>query len=91
MWLMTGGYDDETKKRSDIQVRFNGVPTLVEIGVVNPSAKSYRSLPPGAVADKYGAMKIAKHRMMPEERDGVILPFIVESSGGFGQHTFRRN
>jgi hypothetical protein len=38
------------------------------------------------VADKYGAAKIAKYKTLAEERDGVILPFIVESSGGYGQH-----
>jgi hypothetical protein len=43
------------------------------------------------VADKYGAAKIAKYKTLAEDRDGVILPFIVESSGVYGQHTFRRN
>jgi len=80
------GHDDETNKRPDIFAVINGVPTYIDVGVVHPSAKSYRTLPPGVVADRYGATKIAKYRTLAEERGGVILPFIVESSGGYGQH-----
>ena len=60
-----------------------GRPTVIEIGIVQPSAKSYRTELPGVVADKYGAKKVAKYRLLVEERDGVILPFIVESGGGY--------
>ena len=84
--MEASGHDDETNKRPDIFAVINGVPTYIDVGVVHPSAKSYRTLLPGAVADRYGAMKIAKYRTLAEERDGVILPFIVESSGGYGQH-----
>jgi hypothetical protein len=80
------GHDDETNKRPDIFAVINGVPTYIDVGIVHPSAKSYRTSPPGAVADRYAANKIAKYRTLAEERGGVILPFIVESSGGYGQH-----
>ena len=58
------GHDDETNKRPDIFAVINGVPTYIDVGVVHPSAKSYRRLLPGEVADKYGAAKIAKYKTL---------------------------
>jgi hypothetical protein len=80
------GHDHETDKRPDIFGVINGVPTYIDVGIVHPSAKSYRKEPIGAVADKYAAMKIVKYRPLAMRRNGVVLPMIAESSGGFGQH-----
>jgi hypothetical protein len=55
-------------------------------GIVHSSAMSYRAEPSGAVAERYGAAKIAKYRTIAEERDGQVLPFIIESSGGYGRY-----
>ena len=61
-------------------------PAYIDVGIICPSAPSYRSLPPLAQTNRYAKSKVEKYRQIAESRDAVILPLILESNGGYGNH-----
>ena len=79
-------FDHDKNKRPDILAVINDVPTFIDVGIVNPAAKSHRQRKLLEAVNAYGRVKIAKYTRLVEDNDGIIIPFIVECSGGYGDH-----
>ena len=64
----------------------NNIPTFIDVGIVHPSTKSYRREKRRLeIARRYEQGKIRKYTDMAMDNNGVIIPFIIESNGGFGE------
>ena len=80
------GYDHDKNRRPDIFAMINNIPTFIDVGIVHPSAKSYRREKRRLeIARRYEQGKIRKYTDMAMDNNGVIIPFIIESNGGFGE------
>jgi len=80
------GFDHEKNRRPDIFATINNIPTFIDVGIVHPSAKSYRrEKRPLEIVRRYEENKIQKYKDLAEDNNGVIIPFIIESSGGYGE------
>jgi len=81
------GYDYDTNRRPDIFAVINNIPTFIDVGIVQPSAKSYRMVSkPLEIAHRYGRSKVDKYTQLAMDNDAAIMPFILESNGGYGEH-----
>ena len=78
--------DPQSKKRPDIFAVISSIPTFIDVGIVQPSAMSHRDKGPLVRTKEYEKEKIAKYTAMAMENDARIIPFIIESNGGYGQH-----
>ena len=80
------GYDHDKNRRPDIFAMINNIPTFIDVGIVHPSAKSYRREKRRLeIARRYEQGKIRKYTDIAMDNNGVIIPFIIESNGGFGE------
>ena len=82
------GYDHDKNRRPDIFAMINNIPTFIDVGIVHPSAKSYRREKRRLeIARRYEQGKIRKYTDMAMDNNGdqLIIPFIIESNGGFGE------
>jgi len=80
------GYERENNRRPDIFAVVNNVPTFIDVGIVQPSAKSYRRMRQEfALTRLREKEKIEKYSAVAMENDAVIMPFIVEANGGLGE------
>lgn len=77
------GYCERDNRRPDVFAVLNGRPTFIDVGVVHPSAPSHRNKKPFAAAESYVKQKVDKYRELAERNDAVIIPFIVETGGGY--------
>ena len=77
--------EQKSNQRPDIFAVISDEPTFIDIGIVQPSATSYRGKEPLARAKKYENDKIEKYKDLAMENDARIIPFIIESNGGYGE------
>ena len=84
--LEPAGYERDDNRRPDIFAVVNNVPTFIDVGIVQPSAKSYRRMREDfAVTRLTEKRKIEKYSQLAMDNDAVIMPFIVEANGGLGE------
>jgi hypothetical protein len=79
------GYEHNKNRRPDIFAVVNNVPTFIDVGIVQPSAKSYRRMQDFAVTRQREKQKIEKYSTIAMQNDAVVMPFIVETNGGLGE------
>jgi len=77
------GYYSRDNRRPDVYVNANGRGMFTDTGVVHPSAPSNRNKKPRAAAEAYANAKVNKYRQLAMDNDAVIIPFIVETGGGY--------
>jgi hypothetical protein len=77
--------EQNSKQRPDIFAIISGQPTFIDVGIVQPSAVSYRGKDPLVRTKEYEKEKISKYAELAMENDARIIPFIIESNGGYGE------
>jgi hypothetical protein len=77
------GYDASDNRRPDVFVVLNGRPTFIDSGVVHSAAPSHRGRKKLAAAKSYVQKKVEKYQQLAANNDAVIIPFIVETGGGY--------
>ena len=78
--------DQKSNQRPDIFAVINNIPTFIDVGIVQPSATSYRGKGPLVRTREYAKEKTDKYKELVMENDARFLPFIIESNGGYGEH-----
>jgi hypothetical protein len=79
------GYDTDTSKRPDFFAVVDLIATFYEMGIVQPSAITYRNLKPLEAVRRYEKAKLKKYTQLAMDNDARIMPFILESNGGYGE------
>ncbi len=83
------GCDWQTDRRPDIEVfGFKGQHAFIDVGIVHPPSRSYRTNAgsrPLAVVRQYEKRKVDKYRQMAIDNDAIFIPFILETTGGYGE------
>jgi len=77
--------EQNSKQRPDIYAIISGQPTFIDVGIVQPSAVSYRGKDTLVRTKEYEKEKISKYAELAMENDARIIPFIIESNGGYGE------
>jgi hypothetical protein len=77
------GYYSHDDRRPDIFAVLNGRATFIDVGIVHPAAPCNRNKKPLAAAEAYVNVKVNKYRRLAEDNDAAIVPFIVETGGGY--------
>ena len=80
------GYDEDSSRRPDLFGVIDKIPTFIDVGIIQPSAMTYRNLKPLEAVRRYEKVKVKKYTPTAYKNFAGIMPYIVESNGGHGEN-----
>jgi hypothetical protein len=80
------GYDIDSSRRPDIFAVIDKNATFIDVGIIQPSAKTYRGLSALEGVRRYEKAKVKKYTQLAMDNDARIMPFIIETNGGYGEN-----
>lgn len=85
--LEPNGLSEDDRKRPDLELFLGHIHQLVDVTIVHPTCRSYliRAQHPLAITEKAASNKLTKYSVMGSQLQAKIIPFAIESFGGFSQ------
>jgi hypothetical protein len=78
-----GRPEDEPNRRPDAIVASHTVRYMIDVSVINPTAKSY--LPTGKYAAHREKQKTKRYKQLARSEGCEFVPFVMESYGAWGE------
>ena len=85
--LEPNGLSEDDRKRPDLELFFDHIHQLVDVTIGHPTCRSYlnKAQEPLATAELAASNKLNKYRTMGAQLQAEIVPFAIESFGGFSR------
>ena len=85
--LEPNGLSEDGRKRPDLELFLGHIHQLIDVTIVHPTCRSYlkKAQEPLVIAEMAATNKLSKYSNMSIQLQAKIVPFAIESFGGFSQ------